>query len=137
MPVALLESNGAPVVPELFLATSDAFVVKSQSVDAAPNGEGWVLAGAAEAASWGAPALAGSSRYYCADQALFDRHRLRHGTHESRVQVAIAHTPLVIADRKSVDSGTTVYDSLDLAGWRIMNKTQQNMPHINYLTPLP
>ena len=41
--------------------------------------------------------LAGARRYYCADRALFDRHRLRQETSESAVQVALAPTPLVIA----------------------------------------
>lgn len=127
MQVALIESNGAPVVPELFWATSDAWVVKSQSVDAAPNGEGWVLAGDAAAASWGAPALAGSRRYYCADQALFDRHRLRHGTHESVVEVAMAPTPLVIASARdgvvhpvvaALDLSTSARGREILGDWR-------------------
>src|SRR3546814_5889932 len=63
-------------------------------------GEGWVLAGDAAATSWDSPALAGSRRYYCADQALFDRHRLRQGTHESVVEVAMAPTTLVIASAR-------------------------------------
>ena len=97
MQVALVDSDGSPVVPELFWAVSDAWVVKPVSVDVVPDGEGWVLAGDAAAANWGAPALAGNRRYYCADRALFDRHRLRHGTDESGVQVAMAPTPLVVA----------------------------------------
>ncbi len=97
MDVALVDSDGAPVVPELFWATSDAWVVKPVSVDEVPGGDGWVLAGDAAAATWGAPALAGSRRYYCADRAGFDRHRLRHGVNESAVQVAMAPTPLAVA----------------------------------------
>lgn len=97
MQVALVDSDGAPVVPELFWAVSDAWVVKPVSVDVVPDGEGWVLAGDAAAANWGARALAGNRRYYCADRALFDRHRLRHGTDESGVQVAMAPSPLVVA----------------------------------------
>ena len=97
MQVALVDSDGAPVVPELFWAVSDAWTVKPVSVDVVPDGDGWVLAGDAAAANWGAPALAGNRRYYCADRALFDRHRLRHGTDESAVQVAMAPAPLVVA----------------------------------------
>ncbi|MDZ7732655.1 MAG: hypothetical protein U5R31_05620 [Acidimicrobiia bacterium] len=97
MEVALVDPDGAPVVPELFWAVSDAWVVEPVSVDVAPNGEGWVLAGDAAAATWGASTLAGRRRYYCADRALFDRHRLRHGVDESAVQVATAPTPLVVA----------------------------------------
>jgi hypothetical protein len=97
MEVALVDNDGTPVVPELFWATSDAWVVKPVSVDVVPDGDGWVLAGDAAAATWGAPALAGSRRYYCADRALFDRHRLRHGTEDSALQVAMAPTPLVVA----------------------------------------
>ncbi len=96
MQVALVDSDGAPVVPELFWAASDAWVVKPVSVDVVPDGEGWVLAGDAAAANWGAPALAGRRRYYCADRALFDRHRFRHGIDESAIQIAMAPTPLVV-----------------------------------------
>lgn len=97
MQVALVDTDGAPVVPELFWATSDAWVVEPVAVDREPQGDGWVLAGPAAAASRGAPALAGSRRYYCADRALFDRHRLRHEAADSAVQVAMSPTPLVIA----------------------------------------
>jgi hypothetical protein len=97
MQVALVDTDGAPVVPELFWATSDAWVVELVTVDEEPHDDGWVLAGDAAAASWGAPVLAGSRRYYCADRALFDRHRLRHGAEDSAVQVAMAPSPLVVA----------------------------------------
>lgn len=97
MQVALVDSDGAPVVPELFWATSDAWIVEPVTVDTEPDGDGWVLAGDAASASWGASALAGNRRYYCADRALFDRHRLRHGTEGSAIQVAMAPTPLVVA----------------------------------------
>lgn len=97
MQAALVDSDGTPVVPELFWATSDAWVVESVSVDAEPDGEGWVLAGDAAAAQLGAPVLATSRRYYCADRGLFDRYRLRHRAEESAVQVALAPTPLVVA----------------------------------------
>lgn len=97
MQVALVDTDGAPVVPELFWATSDAWVVEPVAVDVGPDGDGWVLAGDAAAASRGASVLAGNRRYYCADRALFDRHRLRHETAGSAVQVAMAPTPLVIA----------------------------------------
>jgi hypothetical protein len=50
MQVALVDSDGSPVVPELFWAVSDAWVVKPVSVDVVPDGEGWVLAGDAAAA---------------------------------------------------------------------------------------
>ena len=97
MQVALVDTDGAPVTPELFWATSDTWVIEAVTVDVEPDGDGWVLAGDAAAASRGAPVLAGARRYYCADRALFDRHRLRHETAESAVQVALAPTPLVIA----------------------------------------
>lgn len=97
MQVALVDTDGAPVTPELFWATSDAWVIEAVTVDVEPDGDGWVLAGDVAAASWGAPVLAGVRRYYCADRALFDRHRLRHETAVSAVQVALAPTTLVIS----------------------------------------
>jgi hypothetical protein len=93
----LIGSDGTPVVPELFWATSDAWVVDPVSVDVDPGGEGWVLAGDDAAAGWGAPVLATSRRHYCADRSLFDRHRLRHRTDESAVEVAMAPTPLLLS----------------------------------------
>lgn len=93
---ALVDSDGTPVVPELFWATSDAWAVELAFVEVDPEGDGWVLAGDAAAAQSGAPVLASSRRYYCSDRALFDRHRLRHRAHESAVQVAMAPTPLVV-----------------------------------------
>jgi hypothetical protein len=125
--VALVESNGAPVVPELFWALSDAWVVKPVNVAVEPDGEGWVLAGDAAAASWGAPALAGNRRYYCADRALFDRHRLRHGSDGSGVQVAMAPTPLVVASATdgvahpvvaALDLSTSARGRESLGDWR-------------------
>lgn len=97
MAVALVDTDGSPVIPELFWATSDVWAIDSVTVDAEPDGDGWVLAGDAAARLWGAPVLAGARRYYCADRVLFDRHRLRHGAAESAVQVALAPTPLVIS----------------------------------------
>lgn len=95
---ALIGSDGTPVLPELFWATSDAWVVHGVSVDREPGGEGWIAAGDAAAAAWGAPLLGTSRRYYCVDRALFDRHRLRHQTGETAaIEAAMAPTPLVVA----------------------------------------
>jgi hypothetical protein len=93
----LIASDGTPVVPEFFWATSEAWVVRPVSVDVEPDGEGWVLGGDAAAASWGAPVLATSRRYYCIDRTLFDRHRLRHRAEESGIEIAMAPSPLVVA----------------------------------------
>lgn len=97
MQVALVDAEGSPVTPELFWATSDAWIVKPISVDTAPAGDGWVLGGDAAAAEWGAPILGTNRRYYCSDRALFDRHRLRYGSDDSPVQIAMAPTPVAIA----------------------------------------
>lgn len=97
MQVALIDSDGRPVVPELFWATSDAWVVEPISVTVAPEGDGWVLGGDAAAAEWGASVFGTSRRYYCADRATFDRHRLRHGADDSVIQVAMAPSPSVVA----------------------------------------
>ncbi|MCA9604946.1 MAG: hypothetical protein KC619_05105 [Myxococcales bacterium] len=95
--VGLVGPDGAPVVPELFWATSDAWTAESVPVEVEPEGEGWVLAGDAAARAWGAPVLAGNRRFYCADRSLFDRHRLRHRSDDSPVHVAMAPTPLAVA----------------------------------------
>ena len=46
----LVESDGTPLVPELFWALSDAWVVKPVPVSARPVGDGWAVAGEAVAA---------------------------------------------------------------------------------------
>ncbi len=97
MQVALIDSDGRPVVPELFWATSDAWVVAPVSVAIAPEGDGWVLGGDAAAAEWGAQVFGTSSRYYCADRAMFDRHRLRHRSDDSTIQIAMVPSPSVVA----------------------------------------
>ena len=61
MEVALVDSDGTPVVPELFWAASDAWVVKPVSVDVVPDGDGWVLAGDAAAAEMGRAGAGGQS----------------------------------------------------------------------------
>lgn len=94
--VALVDSDGAPVVPELFWATSDAWVVEPVSVDTEPTGDGWALGGDGAAARWAAPVLGTRKRFYCADPAMVDRHRLRHRADSSPIQVAVAPTPLAI-----------------------------------------
>ncbi len=94
---SLVGEDGTPLIPELFWATSDAWVPKPVPVDEAPTGDAWVLAADAAAAAWGAPVLGARRRYYCIDPSALDRHRFLHeGAKNSGVEVAVAPTPMVV-----------------------------------------
>jgi hypothetical protein len=95
---ALINSDGSPLIPELFWATSDSWRPSLVPVDRAPTGDDWVLAGDAAAAHWGAPTLANRERYYCASQRSLSRFTHSHRIHgESTIEVALAPTPTVVA----------------------------------------
>ena len=95
---SLIDTDGTPIIPELFWATSDAWAPTAYSVTSGPDGEHWALGGDAAAAHWGAPTLAQRRRFYCSDPATFDRHRFAHtdesGT--SPIEIALAPSGLVV-----------------------------------------
>lgn len=95
---SLINSDGTPLVPELFWAASDAWITRPIPVDARPDGESWVLSGDAAAARWGAPVFASRERYYCASRRTLDRFvHIHRSSGESTIEVAVAPTPLVVA----------------------------------------
>ena len=93
---SLINSDGTPLVPELFWATSDSWVPKPTPVNRPPDGDDWVLAGDAAAAHWGAPTFANRQRYYCTSPQVMSRFVHTHRANdESAIDVAVAPTPLV------------------------------------------
>jgi hypothetical protein len=112
---SLISPGGAPLVPELFWALSDAWVPKAVVVEARPSGGDWVLGGDAAAAHWGAPVFANRERYYCESRRTFDTFvHLHRADGDTGVEVAVAPTPMVwtTADDGVVDP---VVAALDLS----------------------
>lgn len=94
---SLINSDGTPLVPELFWATSDSWVPKPSPVTRQPDGDDWVLAGDAAAAHWGAPTFANRQRYYCTSRQVLSRFIRTHAAEgDSAIEVAIAPTPLAV-----------------------------------------
>lgn len=94
---ALVDPSGAPLLGELFWATSRAWRPTTVTVDQAPTGEGWVLGGDSAAASQGASVFGERSRWYTLDNAALRRWSARHQNDAGSHEVALAPTPLVIA----------------------------------------
>lgn len=98
MTASLIEADGTPLVPDLFWALSDAWVVEPLPVSVPPDGPGWALSGEAAAATYGAPVIGTRQRFYCSDRATFDPHRLKYRSSDPAdavCEIAMAPTPLV------------------------------------------
>lgn len=95
---SFIETDGTPLVPELFWALSDAWIVEPLTVSVPPDGPAWALGGEAAAATFGAPVIGTRERFYCSDRATFDPHRLKYRSSDPAdavCEIAMAPTPLV------------------------------------------
>ena len=127
---ALVETDGAPMVPDLFetlsgfwrpdrvpalrkpsLADANLGLGADGAVDG-PQGQGWAVGGDVAAAAWGAPIVVASDAppdFYVPTQVLLGRavRQLGTSTYEARsATLAVAPSPLVTGTRRTVESSS-------------------------------